>query len=137
MGSPLSSATAFGKWANIPGDAVNYKEFVEKGTSLHDFLLNITGECEDCSIHTSTNAQWIDPYVAIWAVWQFEMLVNGSSSPTLVYLTNSGAYQSFLKSCNEAGNNVIEWIMGRNPSRICMIESLGLKNIPLYRIMPA
>ncbi len=29
-------------------------------------------------------------------------------------------------------NNVVEWIMGRNPLDICQIESLGTNNLPLY-----
>ncbi len=31
-----------------------------------------------------------------------------------------------------AWNNVVEWIMGRNPLDICQIESLGTHNLPLY-----
>ncbi len=186
---PLLCAAVLGKWANLTGNAEDYAKYVNNGTILHDSLFNSSAGCDNCAIPTSTNARSMDPHLALFAAWQFEMLVNESANPILSHYAGLWANTSLLNACNGTGNffqlckewdtyfsyyganrdissaaaagmiawnvtrggksggwtvdpedwmrtyawnNVVEWIMGRNPLDICQIESLGNKNLPLY-----
>ncbi|MEX2684822.1 MAG: glycoside hydrolase family 9 protein [Candidatus Sigynarchaeota archaeon] len=68
------------------------------------------------------------PYEYYFQYWGRSWFLSSASATAMIAFNATGKAELKWR----AADNVVHWIMGRNPLDICQIESLGTRNLPLY-----
>ncbi|MHA1715025.1 MAG: glycoside hydrolase family 9 protein [Promethearchaeota archaeon] len=121
-------------WVDLNGAylSVYFHDLIINGSTGADFnetIASYINETLKAACFTDGNLfRYIKPKDGYFNYWGLNWHISLASG----ILAIAGSTLQDKESIDLASDNVAHWIMGRNPFGICMIESLGSKNLPIY-----
>jgi hypothetical protein len=97
----LLCITALAKWANITGNLTSWTQYQAEGWAIRNFLLT---QGMISNLYPNFNAFSLTPQLELFALWQFELLVNGIISNNVTAAFQSWMEYSLRPACNATGN---------------------------------
>jgi hypothetical protein len=84
--------------------------------------------CNETGNYFHYAKSWTDYF----GYWGSNWPISSCSMTSILNWNITGKDPNYLWMKQYALDNVVNWIMGRNPMDICQIESLGARNLPIY-----